>query len=39
MSGKIMISRNVMLNEDASWNFDSGKVNLNIKLSPTDEIF
>jgi len=39
LSGKIVISRNVMFNEDASWNFDSENVSSNIKLPPTDEAF
>ena len=39
VSGKITDSRNVMFNEEASWNFDSESVSSNIKLSPTDEVF
>ncbi|KAH0633397.1 hypothetical protein KY284_036183 [Solanum tuberosum] len=39
LSEKIVINRNVMLNEDARWNFDFENVISNIKLPPTDEAF
>lgn len=37
ISGKVIISRNVVFNEDVSWNFNSGNMISNIQLLPTDE--
>lgn len=38
VSGKIMVNRNVVFNEDASWNFNSGNKSSNIQLFPSDVI-
>jgi len=38
VSGKITVNRNVVFNEDASWNFNSTNESSNIKLLPSDDI-
>jgi len=37
ISGKVIISRNVVFNEDVSWNFNSRNLRSNLQLLSTEE--